>query len=380
MNKSFLSHNLETQSFLVAEIGDDCVKLGEFEQTLSGGLIFKNCMAKPVKWDDGKEQNWEAVVQALSLLISEGSFSAKDVYLCAPARFVFSRIIRLPPMTTNKLREVVESCWPDEADVRYDYAYLRRSKEDELFVLTFAVMGKIVRSLLQSVKAAGLRPKLVDPTDAALGNAFWFNNRSANGCTLLLYIDRSSHALFFDKEDFYCRTINIGEAAFKSDLSTRLGSPISEEQWNVVQHGFQMPNTTDIFRSKVSESTQQVASRLLKQVNQTLQFYRSQQGGVLPTRLVLGGSMAALPGLTDFFAKELYVDTTLWNPLQNIETTADFDKSEAARKPHSLGVIAGLALRHARMCPFEIDLSPKELGGAQQFYRSVRHRLSQFFR
>ena len=59
-------------------------------------------------------------------------------------------------------------------------------------------------------------------------------------------------------------------------------------------------------------------TRLHIQVNQTMQFYRGQQGGSAPQRLFLSGGASIMPYTAQFFAEKLNVPVEYFNPFRNV--------------------------------------------------------------
>ena len=58
-------------------------------------------------------------------------------------------------------------------------------------------------------------------------------------------------------------------------------------------------------QAAISKIARQVMTRLHIQVNQTIQFYRNQQGGSAPQRLFLAGGASLMPYTAEFFSEKL---------------------------------------------------------------------------
>jgi hypothetical protein len=102
-------------------------------------------------------------------------------------------------------------------------------------------------------------------------------------------------------------------------------------------------------------------TRLHIQVNQTLGFYRQQQGGSAPARLFLSGGGSIMPYTAQFFSEKLGVPVEYFNPFRNIQLNEEMDLEELAKVAHSYGEVVGLALRDLAQCPVEMNLMPKTL-------------------
>src|SRR6476659_8325419 len=108
-------------------------------------------------------------------------------------------------------------------------------------------------------------------------------------------------------------------------------------------------------------------TRLHIQVNQTLQFYRGQQGGSAPVRLFLAGGASIMPYTAQFFAEKLSVGVEYFNPFRNITLEPTIDLEDLAKVAHSFGEVVGLGLRNLAQCPVELNLVPKSIRRKQAF-------------
>ena len=108
-------------------------------------------------------------------------------------------------------------------------------------------------------------------------------------------------------------------------------------------------------------------TRLHIQVNQTIQFYRGQQGGSVPVRLFLSGGAAIMPYTAQFFAEKLNLsEVEYFNPLRNVDLDPQTNREELAKVAHSFGEVVGLGLRNLAHCPVELNLMPKSILQRQQ--------------
>ena len=177
-------------------------------------------------------------------------------------------------------------------EVVWDYQILGSSATNELEVLLVAVKSEIVEGLFRVGEAAGLRIKLVDVSPAALCNAFRYNYGELDGCTMLLDIGaKTSNLLFFEKNKVYSRSINIGANSITQDFANESKLKFPEAEAVKIDKGFvslggAYEEPEDPQAAAISKIARQVMTRLHIQVNQTIQFYRGQQGGSAPDAVV----------------------------------------------------------------------------------------------
>ena len=120
-------------------------------------------------------------------------------------------------------------------------------------------------------------------------------------------------------------------------------------------------------------------TRLHIQVNQTMQFYRGQQGGSAPQRLFLSGGASVMPYTAQFFAEKLNVPVEYFNPLRNIQLDPAINLEELARVAHSLGEVVGLGLRNLAHCPVELNLMPESTLRWQSFNQKKPYFIATVF-
>ena len=132
-------------------------------------------------------------------------------------------------------------------------------------------------------------------------------------------------------------------------------------------------------QAQISKIARQVMTRLHIQVNQTMQFYRSQQGGSAPDRLFLAGGASIMPYTAQFFAEKLNMEVEYFNPFRSIEIDPSLNLEELARVAHSFGEVVGLGLRKVVQCPVELNLMPKSSLQRQEFNRKKPYLISAVF-
>src|SRR5512136_1472848 len=346
---------LNTKSFLAVDFGAGSLKLAEFEVNEAGGLRLKQYWLKSLGAEGAQETTREAaILKALQGLIAEKGIKAKDVNVCAPGFHVFSKFVKLPPVDAGKVTQIIQYeaqqnvPFPLE-EVVWDYQILGSTAGGELEVLLVAIKSDIVEGLFRVTESAGLHLQLTDVSPAALCNAFRYNYGELEDCTLLLDIGaKTSNLLFFEKGKVFSRSINLGANSITQDFANE-----SKKKWDVaeklkIDEGFvslggayEEPENPN--QAAISKIARQFMTRLHIQVNQTLQFYRGQQGGAAPARLYLAGGASIMPYTAQFFAEKLNVPVEYFNPFRSVQIDPGVNLEELSKVAHALGEVVGLA-------------------------------------
>ncbi len=373
---------LKSKSFLCIDFGATTVKVAEFEPNETGSLRLKNYTLKSMGQEAAAEGNREAVVLAtLKEILTQGvrgPFEAGVINVCAPGFQVFSKFVKLPATDPGKVGQIIQYeaqqnvPFPLE-EVVWDYQILGTAPSGELEVLLVAIKNEVVESLFRIGEQAGLEMHLVDVSSAALCNAYRFNYGDAEGCVMLLDIGaRSSNLLFFESGRVYSRSINIGANSITQDFANEVKMKWEEAEKLKIEEGFvslggAYEEPSNPHQALISKIARQVMTRLHIQMNQTIQFYRGQQGGSAPTKLYLAGGASLLPYTAQFFAEKLNVPVDYFNPFRNIQIDPEINLEEMAKVAHQFGEVVGLGIRNLAQCPVELNLMPVSHLKQQQF-------------
>src|SRR2546426_11274819 len=382
---------LNTKSFLCLDFGAGSLKIAEFEPNESGPLRLKQFGPQSLGFEGSQDAARERVIlKAIQELFAEKAFGSKNINVCAPGFHVFSKFVKLPPVDTSKVTQIIQYeaqqnvPFPLE-EVVWDYQILGTAPAGELEVLLVAIKADVVDGLFRTAEAANLRVQLVDVSPAALCNAFRYNYGDLDGCTMLLDIGaKTSNLLFFEKGKVYSRGINIGANSITQDFAAESKLKFAEAERLKIEQGFvsvggayEEPDNPQ--QAAISKIARQVMTRLHIQVNQTIQFYRGQQGGSPPQQLFLSGGAAIMPYTAQFFSEKLNVPVEYFNPFRNVKIEPALNLEELARVAHSLGEVVGLGLRNLAHCPVELNLMPRSSLKRQQFNEKKPYLIAAVF-
>ena len=382
---------LNTKSFLAVDFGAGSLKLAEFEGNEASGLRLKQYRIKSLGAAGAQETTREAaILKALQEMLSEMGIKSRNVNVCAPGFHVFSKFVKLPPVDAGKVTQIIQYeaqqnvPFPLE-EVVWDYQILGSTASGELEVLLVAIKADVVEGLFRVTESTGLRLQLTDVSPAALCNAFRYNYGDLEDCTMLLDIGaKTSNLLFFEKGKVFSRSINLGANSITQDFANESKLKFEAAEKLKIEEGFvslggAYEEPENAHQAAISKIARQFMTRLHIQVNQTMQFYRGQQGGSAPVRLFLSGGASVMPYTPQFFAEKLNVPVEYFNPLRNVERDPSINLEELARVAHSLGEVVGLGLRNLAHCPVELNLMPESTLRWQSFNQKKPYFIATVF-
>ena len=345
--------------------------MAEFETNESGGLRLKNFAIKPLGLEGSQEGGREkALLKALPEVLAEKGFKAGPVNICAPGFHVFSKFVKLPPVDSSKVTQIIQYEAQQNvpfplSEVVWDYQILGTAPSGELEVLLVAIKSDIVEGLFKIAELSKLKLQICDASPAALCNAFRYNYGELEDCTLLLDIGaKTSNVLLFEKGKVFSRSISLGANTITQDFATEAKLKFDDAERIKIAEGFvslggAYEEPENPHQAAISKIARQFMTKLHIQVNQTLQFYRGQQGGSAPQRVFLSGGASIMPYTAQFFAEKLNVPVEYFNPFRNVQIDPAVDLEGLSRVAHSLGEVVGLGLRNLATCPVEMNLMPQ---------------------
>lgn len=370
---------LKAKTFLGIDFGAGTLKVAEFEPADGGGLRLLRFGSRSLGLPGSQDAARDGVLKrALTELLAEGGFVSRQANISAPGYQVFSKFVKLPPVDASKISQIIqyeaqqnvpfpltESAW--------DHQILGTAADGAREVLLVAIKSEVVEKLFAVGESVGLKMEVVDASMSALANAFRYNYGDVEGCSLLIDIGaKTSNVLLFEANKFYVRTVPVGANTITQEFSAESKTPFAEAEKFKIAQGFvslggayEEPDDPKV--AAVSKVARNVLTRLHMQVNQTIQFYRTQQGGSAPQRVYLCGGGSVMAYSAEFFQEKLNLPVEYFSPFRNVQIDPSVNVEELERSASLLGEVVGLGLRNIADCPVELNLLPKSSRSRQEF-------------
>ena len=122
----------------------------------------------------------------------------------------------------------------------------------------------------------------------------------------------------------------------------------------------------DIHPEEKIPGVELIMTRLHAEIARSINFYKGQQGGSPPARVLLSGGSSIIPYTDRFFKEKIQTEIEYFNPFRNVEIDPRISREELARSAHFFGEVVGLGLRKHTECPIEVDLLPNSVRTRQQ--------------
>jgi len=369
---------LASERILALDIGAASVKIGEFQVSKTHGLRLTNFNYAELGIDPEHEENRKSlIVSTIRNALREKNFKATNVVFSVSGQSVFTRFVKLPPVDESKVVQIIQYEAQQNVpfpidEVIWDYQLLGNTAAGELEVVLLAIKSDIIDDLNEGVESAGLRTEIIDVAPMALSNAVRYNEGETEGCTMLVDIGaRTTNLLFLEKNRLFSRSIPIAGNAITQSIASEFNVPFLDAEAMKKAKGFvalggAYEEPEDEQQARISKIIRNVMTRLHAEIARSINFYKGQQGGGAPQRLLLSGGSSIIPYTDRFFQEKLAMPVQLFSPFRNVELGDDIPREELAKCAHFFGEVVGLGLRRVTQCPVEVNLIPKSIKARKQ--------------
>lgn len=365
---------------LALDLGASKIVLAEFQLVKGGEPVLLRYGIRQIEGEGGNETDRLAfIVTAIRDLMRERAIRPAPILMTVSGQAVFPRFVKLPPVGRDKLSQIIQYEAEQNVpfpmnEVVWDYQLIGDDTE-ELNVMLVAAKVESIKRLTDCVQAADLEPDVVDVSPMALYNAVRYNDPELEGCVMVLDIGaRSSNLIFIEGNRIFSRSIPVAGNAVTQELMKEFETDFAaaeqlKRELGFVAFGGVYAGADNETADRVSKIIRSVLTRLHAEVNRSINFYRSQQGGSPPASVLLAGGSSMIAHVDTFFQDKLKVPVDYFNPFARVAVSPEIDAERLNGDLQSMGEVVGLALRRSGQCPVEINLMPPDLVALKVFRR-----------
>ena len=367
---------------LALNIGASQITLAEFKVRAGDSpvLLQYGSMSLGVEPDSDADSS-AFVIDALRTLMKEKGIRPAPLLMSVSGQTVFPRFVKLPPVAKDKILQMVryeaEQNVPFPIDeVVWDYQLIGDASSGEQNAMIVAVKTESAMALTNCVQAVGMEPEVVDVAPLAIANCVQISYPDQDGCTMVLDIGaRSTNLIFLEDGRVFYRTIPVAGNTITQEIAKSFGVDFQEAERMKREMGFVALGgvyaSEDEKADKLSKVIRNVVTRLHAEINRSINFYRSQQGGTVPTRALLTGGSCTISHMDTFFREKLKVEVDYLNPFSSVEIGGHISQDSVGEDFYRLSEVIGLAMRKAASCFVEINLMPPDLVQKKTFRKRI---------
>jgi len=352
---------------LAVDLGASSVRLVEIGPDSKGCPSVLGLSEEGIPFDPAKSSDFFPLyAQALTAALGRLSSKTRECHLCLGGPAVFARILKVPAADPTKVRSMVgfeaQQTVPAIEQALWDYQLLTSSQPGEVEALILAIKKETVDELSAATASVGLRTHSVTLTPAALLNGFFYNYPEATGCNLIMEIGaRATTILLVEGTRLFVRVVPLGGAAVTQAVATDLqetfvGAEILKRAKGFVHPGGAYEDSADAAAARISKLARGVMTRLHTEVERSVTFFRSQQGGSKPAQAWLAGGGAVLGYTELFFREKLRIPVNYFQPFRRLGVPSTAEAQAAVRNFSSWGAGVGTALQALGDAPVKVNV------------------------
>ena len=372
---------MANKPILTLDIGSHSLKLAEF-MDVRGGLEMTRYAVSDLGIDPQSDADRsQYIITTIHDLIRQSGCKPGPVQVAISGHSVFSRFVKLPPVEPDKVFQIIQYEAQQNVpfpmnEVVWDYQLISGATGD-VDVMLAAIKSDIIDGICDCVRFTGLVPELVDVAPMAVYNAVRYNYDNLPPCTLVVDIGaRSTDLIFIEAGRVFSRSVPVAGNQITQAIMNEFSCSFDDAEAMKKAHAFvafggayEGPQSETV--DKVSKSVRGMMVRLHQELNRSINFYRSQQGGQQPSLLLLTGGSSVIPYTDTFLREKLKVETDYFNPFNNVAVAEQIPADQIGAHACEMGPLAGLALRQLHTCPIEINLLPPKAEEEKKFKRKM---------
>ena len=373
----------KNEKILAIDIGATSIKLCEFDYSNGSAVALSRFAHREYEEELSESTRIGVVAGLLRQMLAEGGFEARKALLCMSGQASLTRFGKIPTVGSDKkkIRQLAEFESTQNIpfaiqDVLWDYQLIPNSSTDSIDIMSVVIKSDLVDQYTGAIVQVGCEPLLIDVASAACYNVARACGIGDDGeCSVILTIGgRVSNLVFVDGGRFYARTIPIAGYTITQQIAKEFNIGLPEAEELKRRHGFlalggAYAEPESETAANVSRIIRNVMTRLLGEINRTVNVYSVQQGGRKPSKMYLAGGSSIITYCDVFFKEKLNIDVEFFNAFKCVTLLPTVDKQALGAVAHMFTEAVGTGLRFASQCPIELSLIPPRIRRQQELNR-----------
>jgi len=310
--------------------------------------------------------NRESLIQtALANFTQRHSTKGSVVAIGVSGQSSFARFIKLPPVEEKKIPEIVKfeaiQQIPFPLDqVEWSYQLFRQADSPDVEVGIFAMRKELVNQQIKYFTDMDMNVQVVQMSPLAVYNAMYYDNRLADGTTMILDLGAENADLIIaDGESVWLRSVPIGGNNFTEALvkAFKLNFAKAEDLKRNAQ--------TSKYARQIFQAMRPIFADLVAEIQRSIGFYSSVHRDSRIKRIVALGNTFRLPTLQKYLQQNLQIEV---ERLDAFNAGAPDDGRLAAVLNDNIASMAGaygLALQAMDQGKIESSLLPQQIRQAK---------------
>jgi type IV pilus assembly protein PilM len=340
------------ESYVGVDIGSHSLKVCQLTQRQKDIRLQSLGLANipPSSIVNGIIKEPQVIATTLRSLLNNLQIRSKEIVFAISGYSVIIKKISLPVMTEKELGDSIQyeaqQHIPfDMKEVNLDFQILGPLKEDKnsMSVLLVAAKKETLNAYLEVLELAGLEAAIADVTAFALANAYECLNPLEENPLALVNVGAGQITLhgLNNSGPIFTRDIFLGGHQLTEQIQSLWD--LSYEEAEKLKLGWdRSPDHLDQIGPPIITTVQSWADETKK----VFDMLTASDPDAKPTKIVLSGGSALMPGFPQFLAEKLELPVVLFNPFYQVKIDPDlFDPNYLKAVGPQYAIAFGLALR-----------------------------------
>jgi type IV pilus assembly protein PilM len=343
----------DKENYIGVDIGSSAIKVCQLLYRRQGIILQSLGLAPlpPQSIINGVIQNPQIIAGTLKALFDHLQIKSKKIVFALSGYSVFIKKITLPVLSEKELAQSLQfeaqQHVPFEIkEVNLDFHILGPLKEDpdSMSILLVAAKKESLSAYLEVIQLAGLESVIADVAAFALANAYetaYSLEDSAPIALLNLGANQSTLQVLGKDGPVFSRDILLGGQQITDQIQSVLNISFPEAE-RIKLGEFKTPDLMD----KIAPVVLSTLQNWLEEIKKILDFLTASEPENKPTKIVLSGGSAVIPGLVRFLSDGIQFPVELFNPFAKIALAPkSFNPAYLESVGPQSAIAFGLALR-----------------------------------
>ena len=352
-----ISWSLKTRGLrpIGLDIGHNSIKMIQLqmnEEQISVIAAEKVRIDSSINGDGQKRRSF--IISSIRRMLENGKFRRRNVISCLPNDGLKITSLRLADVQSDGIEQTLKKevaqrfgLDPDEDAMKYVVAgNVHQGDEIKNELILFAADNEIIKSHIEMLEEAGLRPVSIDTIPCALFRSFERSlRRQEDKEHTVVFVDVGNQftTVVFGRggEISFVKQIPVGGERFNEEIAAKLGVDISEAE--MLREALQMEKSLSTLKpdlveqataengQKLDASTRQaivdvvsaVAEELTREISLCLRYYTVTFRGKRVRRAFFTGGGAYEYILLDVLKRQLAVEIKVAQPLKGFDMASE---------------------------------------------------------
>ncbi|MHC4841216.1 MAG: type IV pilus assembly protein PilM [Planctomycetota bacterium] len=307
----------------------------------------------------------QAMTAALNQL--RNSFGIKrgdQVFVSISGQNTLGRIISLPPVGKDQIRETIENEARSQIPIKldeavWDYQVIEDvDDDDEIKVNLYAAKREAVDEVVDICDSAGIACTGIQVAPLGLYNyvKYEFDDDVSDACVAIDIGADNTDVVIIDGQKTYVRVVPVAGSDITKALRARFKLSVEDAE-KLKKRAAKSKDAAAVF-----EAMKPPLKEMVGEIYRAVGFYKNQHEDANISQLVMMGNGAKLLNIKKFFEQQLQYQCHKLESPARISLSRSVDPSEIQSNIHSLAVAIGLGLQGIEVSGINyINLIPGEV-------------------